>query len=162
MKKILAKFGLKGNWSFSENGVEVVNSSEQKCVVAWSKINKIVFVDYFEEYSGYFLTDDFLSKKLYTDIKIDCSKNEVRIRTGSSPVLKKNMTNAFTTKHGTTCVKQAVFVEYVSDKGEKLLYANHFNSSKKTKEIQEIEKFIDISKITKKTRVDGFNHLASL
>ncbi len=162
MKKLFAKFGLKNYWSFSESGVELVNSSGEKCVVVWDKVQRITFVDYFEEYSGYFLTDDYKNKVTYNDIRIDCNKNIVRIRTGSTPVVKKNTSDAFSTKHGTACVEKAVFVEYFNNKGKMNLYVEHFESHKKAKQMKELTKYISSDKINKKTRVDGFNHLVSL
>lgn len=162
MNKLFFNFGIKNYWSFDENGVNVVNSSGEKLIVAWDKIHKISFVDYFEEYSGYFLTDEYINKATYNDIRIDCNKNSVRIRTGSTPVVRRNTSNAFTTKHGTACVEKAVFVEYLNNNGDTNLYVEHFEKLKKSKQINELTKYLPADKICKQKRVDGFNHLASI
>ncbi|WP_010136911.1 hypothetical protein [Ochrovirga pacifica] len=161
MKKLLAKLGVKSFLNFNQNGIEVVNTDSERFFVDWDKIEKVVFVGYFEEYSGYFLTNDYKSKELYNDIFIDCAQNQVKIRTGSTPVVKRNTSDSFTTKHGTTCIYDAVFVEYRTKDGKLDLYAQHYNKNKVKEVKTELEKHL-ANKVYQFTRLDGFNHISSV
>ncbi|MDO6738997.1 hypothetical protein [Wenyingzhuangia sp. 2_MG-2023] len=162
MKKLLARFGFRNFLTFDPHGLEVLDVKGQKDVIEWNDILKVVFVGYFEEYSGYFLTNDYKSKALYENIEINCSQNMVKIRTGGSPIVKKNTSESFTTKFGTTCIYDVVFIEYRTPEGGKNLYALHYKKSKKEGQIKNLKRFLTDDKIHKATRADGFNHIFSI
>ncbi|NIJ43631.1 hypothetical protein FHR24_000070 [Wenyingzhuangia heitensis] len=162
MKKLFAKLKGKSLLSYDNKGVNVVTSLKRCNVVEWSKINKIVFVGHFEEYSGYFLTEEYKTKALYNDIYTDCSQNMLKIRTGGTPTVKNNTSKPFSRKFGTTCVYYAVFVEYLTDEGDKNLFAVHYDADRKAEIVKELERFLNDKKIFVENRIEGFNYIADL
>ena len=158
MKKLFTKFRKKDALCYDKGGVEMIKNQK----TPWFKIHKIVFVDYFEEYSGYFLTDDYKSKVLYNEMNINCSQNTVKVRTGSTSVVKKNMSNSFTMEHGTTCIHEIVFIEYLDKEGRKSLYASHYDKGKLKHDVKELSRLLSYDKVFMFERSDGFNYIASI
>ncbi|MGY5355069.1 hypothetical protein [Wenyingzhuangia sp. IMCC45467] len=160
MKKFFAKIRKKKMLSFDEQGVSMSISNGEKVVVKWANINKVVLLDTFEEYSGYFLTDDYLSKSIYNDICIECSQNIVKIRTGGSPTVKKNTSDPFSRNFGTTSIYYPVFIEYIDEFGNKNLFATHYNNGKKDEVVKQFEAFLPKDKIRQKKKIEGFTPLS--
>lgn len=161
MKKLFAKLIGKVFLSYNDKGVDVENSVGFKGNIDWKTVNKIVFVDYFEEYSGYFLTEEYMDKVLYNDIYVDCNQNIVKIRTGGAPTIKKNTSKPFSRKFGTTLVNNVALVEY-NDNNTKNLYAVHYKKSELISLLSEIENYISKDKIYNESRVEGFGFIAEL
>jgi len=164
MKNLFEKWIRKSPLSFNDNGVSLrVSTKNTKVVVGWEAITKVVFVGYFEEYSGYFLTDEFTSKELYNDIFVDCNQNIVKIRTGGRSRVKKNTSSPFQRKFGTTSIHNVVFVEYCSENESKPnLFAVHFNSQTKLKMIKELESFLAKETLLDEHRVEGFSYIKNI
>lgn len=162
MKKLFARILKKKYLSFNGQGISIENSNGEELVVKWNEINKIVLLDTFEEYSGYFLTEDYLSKVLYQDISIACTQNLVKIRTGGSPTVKRNISDPFSRNFGTTSIYYPVFIEYVDELGNKNLYANHYNENNKEELIKQFESFLSKGKVLQKKKVEGFTPLSQL
>ncbi|NJB81950.1 hypothetical protein [Wenyingzhuangia aestuarii] len=162
MRKLFAKFKGKSLLSFDSKGINVMSSSKDKSVVCWKNVNKIVLVAHFEEYSGYFLTEEYKSKVLYNDMFVDCSQNMLKIRTGGTPTVKNNTSKPFSKKFGTTCVYNALFVEYTTEDGKKNLFAVHYEPEKKADLVKELEDYLNEKKIFVENRTEGFNYIAEL
>lgn len=160
MKKLFARILKKKSLSFDKQGVSVEKSNGEEVVVKWNTVNKIVLLDTFEEYSGYFLTEDYQSKVLYHDISIACNQNIVKIRTGGSPTVKKNISDPFSKNFGTTSIYYPVFVEYIDDLGNKNLYANHYDQNNKEELIKQFQEFLPKDKILEKKKIEGFTPLS--
>lgn len=160
MKKMFAKFTGKKTLSYDDKGIVVKKSSESEMIVNWQSINKVVFVNYFEEYSGYFLTDDYKLKTLYNDISVDCNRNIVKIRTGGAPTVNKNTSKPFSKKYGTTSINDVVFVEYKDVKGAKNLYALHYENVNKSAEA--LRNYLDENKVLQESKIEGFSYIAEL
>ena len=162
MKKLFAKFKKKKNLSFDEKGISATLSNGKNIRIDWSGIEKVVLLDVFEEYSGYFLTEDYKSKVIYHDISIDCSQNTVRIRTGGAPKIRKNTSRPFSRKFGTTSIYYPVFIEYRGDSGHKNLYANHYDDKAKSEMVEKLSSFIPKEKIHQKNKIEGFTPLSEI
>ncbi|MGY5351953.1 hypothetical protein ACXGQW_05240 [Wenyingzhuangia sp. IMCC45533] len=162
MKKILAKFMRKRTLSYNDGGITVDISGENVFKINWQSILKLVFVEYFEEYSGYFLTEDYKSKSLYQNIYVDCNRNVVKIRTGGTPTVKNNTSKPFSRKFGTTSIAHVVFVEFKDDKGLKNLYAVHYQPEKLGETVSEIKACLDDEKIYTEGTIEGFSYIADL
>ncbi|MDO3695819.1 hypothetical protein QVZ41_13295 [Wenyingzhuangia sp. chi5] len=162
MKKLFAKLRKKKNLSFDKSGVFATLSDGKEVVIKWSVIKKIILLDTFEEYSGYFLTEDYKSKALYDDISIDCNQNVVRIRTGGTPKVRKNTSRPFSRKFGTTSIYYPIFIEYVDDLGNKKLYANHYDDGAKLETVKKLSSFLAKDKIHQKNKVEGFTPLSEI
>lgn len=159
MKKLIAKLLKKKNLHFDTIGVCAKKSDGQKIIISWNKINKVIILNTFEEYSGYFLTQDYLSKRLYHDISISCNRNIVKIRTGGSPQIRKNTSDPFSRNFGTTSIYHPVFIEYKDDLGRKSLFACHYNTSKKEELLDQLKSFITSDKIFNNNKIEGFEPL---
>ncbi|ANW97018.1 hypothetical protein AXE80_12315 [Wenyingzhuangia fucanilytica] len=162
MKRLFARIRKNKNISFDESGIIATTSDGQEVLVKWGSVNKIVLLDAFEEYSGYFLTDDYKSKVLYHDISIACKQNIVKVRTGGSPSVKKNISEPFSKNFGTTSIYYPVFVEYVDDLGNKNLYANHYSNKDKEEVVKQLKTFLPKDKVHQKKKVEGFTPLSEL
>ncbi len=160
MKKLFARFKKEVMMSFSDDFMNVQLSTGEKKEIRWDSVVKLVFVNSFEEYSGYFLTDEYKRKELYKDICINCKRNTVRIRTGGAPTIENNAINPFLMKFGMTSIPDAVFTEYKDDAGEINLYVVHYNKSKKDKLIEQLK--IKISNIYYEQRIEGFSYISKL
>ena len=160
--KLLSFFQQKKYLSYSKKGVLITASNNSSKIISWESIKKIVLVDIFEEYSGYFLTEDYKSKVIYHDISIDCSQNTVRIRTGGAPKIRKNTSRPFSRKFGTTSIYYPVFIEYRDDLGHKNLYANHYDDKAKSEMVEKLSSFIPKEKIHQKNKIEGFNPLSEI
>lgn len=160
MKKLFSKIRKKKNLSFDKDGIKATLSEGREVVIKWSSVNKVVLLDTFEEYSGYFLTEDYLSKVLYHDISVDCKQNVVKIRTGGTPKVKKNTSEPFSMNFGTTSIYYPIFIEYIDDLGNKNLYATHYNDWKKLEIIEELETFLPKKMIREKKKLEGFTALS--
>lgn len=164
MKKLFARWVGKSSLSFNDHGVDV-RSSEKKIkeVVDWKSVTKVVFVEYFEEYSGYFLTDEFKSKELYDDIFVDCCQNIVKVRTGGRSRINRNISAPFKRKFGTTGIYNIVFVEYCLENEEKTnLFAVHYKSKNKLNLKKELGKYLDKEKIFDNYRMEGFSYVRNI
>ncbi|MGY5355068.1 hypothetical protein [Wenyingzhuangia sp. IMCC45467] len=148
--------------TYYKDGILVTLSTNESIVVDWKKIEKIVFVSVFEEYSGYFLTNDYKSKVLYNNISIDCRQNIVRIRTGRAPTTKKNTSEPFSRKFGTTSIYHVVFVEYIDELENKNLYGIHYNNDDKNELINTFKIFLNKDKIHEQKMIEGFTPLSQL
>ena len=160
MKRFFDKLRNKKTLSFDKEGVLVSNSKGNSIVVDWDKINKVVFVDTFEEYSGYFLTEEYKNKELYKSIKIACNQNVVKIRTGGAPTIKNNTSEPFSRDFGTTSIYYPVFIEYLDAEGSKNLYATHYDEGHKKQLIKEFKEILGEDRIRFKKRLEGFNPLS--
>ncbi|MDO3695820.1 hypothetical protein QVZ41_13300 [Wenyingzhuangia sp. chi5] len=147
---------------FNEEGILAILSDQKPLIISWEQVEKIVLTDVFEEYSGYFLTEDYKSKVLYHDISIDCNQNVVRIRTGGTPKVRKNTLKPFSRKFGTTSIYYPIFIEYVDDSGNKNLYANHFDDKAKLEIVEKLSLFLPKDKIHQKKRIGGFTPLSEI
>ena len=162
MKNILRFFLKKTHFIFNVDGVLVVTSQKDEKYIKWSNINKIVVLNIFEEYSGYFFTEDYRSKKLYHDISIDCYKNKLKVRTGGAPLTKQNVSKPFSKQFGTTTLFHPVFVEYKDDLGNLNLYATHFEGSNKDIYLKQLEDFFPAERLFQKAKIEGFSSLSEL
>lgn len=162
MKKLFAKFKRKSLLSFDSNGVKVDTSLKESIVVTWDNITKIVAVGHFEEYSGYFLTEEYKSKDLYNDIHVDCSRNTVKIRTGGAPTVKNNTSEPFSRKFGTTCIYNVVFVEYKNSDNLTNLFAIHYKEGNKSELIKDLKVFLKNEKVFDENRIEGFSYISQL
>jgi len=164
MMNLLERWLGKSSLSFNDNGVNLrLSTKKTKVIVGWEAINKIILVEYFEEYSGYFLTEEFLSKELYKDIFVDCKQNIVKIRTGGRSSVKRNTSSPFKRKFGTTSIHNVIFVEYCSEKDSKPnLFAVHFNSETKLELTKKLEKFLGKENLFKERRVEGFSYIKNI
>lgn len=162
MKKLLAKLIGKIYLSYNDKGILVKDSKNSANTIGWSHVNKIVFVDYFEEYSGYFLTEDYKNKVLYNDISVDCNRNIVKVRTGGAPSIKKNTSKPFSKQFGTTLINNVVFVEYQDLEGLKSLYAVHYEDSESEKLKQELKEFTKKDNIFIEQKIEGFSFIAEI
>ena len=162
MKKFFDKIFRRGKIAFDEVGILATKSDGKEIVVKWSNVKKIVLVDTFEEYSGYFLTEDYKSKVLYHNIYLACNQNVVRIRTGGSPKIRKNTSRPFSRKFGTTSIYYPIFVEYIDEFGRKNLYANHYDDEAKLETVKKLSEFLSKDKIHKKNKVEGFTTLSEI
>ena len=161
MKKLFAKIlRKKKNLCFDKSGVFATISDGKEIVIKWSSIKKIILLDTFEEYSGYFLTEDYISKVLYYDITIACNQNVVKIRTGGTPKVKKNTSEPFSRNFGTTSIYYPIFIEYIDGSGNKNLYASHYDDRKKDNIIKELEAFLPKNIIRHKKKIEGFTPLS--
>lgn len=161
MKNILAFLGKKKFLEYDTNGVHVVNSKDSKSFTDWGVVEKIIITDAFEEYSGYFLTDDYNNKTFYNDIKICCDDNLVKVRTDGKPKISKNMAKPFLMKFGTTCLFNTVFVTY-KDGSQPNLFGVHYKPNNKQKLIDDLKNYIDFNKIIIKGKVEGFQSLSTI
>lgn len=161
MKKLIAKFGIRDFLSFNAMGVVELDVDGKKKTIEWERVIKVVFVGYFEEYSGYFLTEEYKAKDLYDTIVVNCKKNTVKVRTEGKQSIKKNVLEPFKTKFGTTSFFNAVFVEYKTIEGNRNMYVTHFEKSKKKNQIESLKKHLSEGVISEEERADGFVHLAS-
>lgn len=161
MKKLFAKLGIRDFMSFDSKGIQELKTDGRKKVVEWDRVTKVVFIDYFEEYSGYCLTDEYKSKKVFNKINVNCKKNLVKVRTGGKQSIKKNVIKPFRTRFGTTCIYYVVCVEYITVDGKKNMYITHYDKSKKKNQMTSLKDFISEEKIQELPRADGFIHLVS-
>jgi hypothetical protein len=148
--------------SYTDQVVEATNSNDEPVFLTWKIIKKVVFTNVFEEYSGYFLTDEYKSKSLYDDISINCSHNVVRIRTGSSPTTNRNISKPFSRKFGLTSIYHVVFVEYYDDVGNLNLYAAHYDNEQKNELVADFKQYVKEDVIYFKKIIEGFTPLAQL
>lgn len=162
MKKFLQKVLKKKSLSFDKQGVSAKLSDGKEIVVHWSQIDKVIVLNVFEEYSGYFLTDDYLSKKLYHDISVECKQNVVKIRTGGAPTVKKNTSDPFSRNFGTTSIYYPVFVEYTDKLGHKNLFASHYDQNKKNEIVKQLTSFLSKDKVVQENKIEGFTPLSEL
>lgn len=164
MRKLFARFRRRNLLSYDRaNGVEVTTSlAKQSVTVDWSSVEKIVLVSQFEEYSGYFLTDEYKSKELYNDIFVDCNRNIVKIRTGGAATVKKNSSEPFSSKFGTTCIYFALFVVYKSAEGKTNLFATHYKDENKKNLLEDLKSVLDDEKVLVEKRIEGFNYIYKL
>ncbi|GGF65970.1 hypothetical protein [Wenyingzhuangia marina] len=162
MKKLFARILRKEKISFNEKGIFVTLSDDTNLRIKWNRVEKIILLDVFEEYSGYFLTEDYKSKVLYHDISIACNQNVVRIRTGGTPKVRKNTSKLFSRKFGTTSIYFPIFVEYIDESGNKNLYANHYDDKAKLETIEKLSSFIPKDKIHQKNKIEGFTPLSEI
>ena len=160
--KLLSFFQMKKYLSYSKQGVLITVSNNNSKIISWKSIKKIVLVEIFEEYSGYFLTEDYKSKVTYHDISIDCSQNTVRIRTGGAPKIRKNTLKPFSRKFGTTSIYHPIFIEYVDDSGNKNLYANHYDDKAKLEIVEKLSSFLPKDKIHQINKIEGFTPLSEI
>ena len=148
--------------SYNKQGVLTTIANNDSKVIPWGNITKIVLVNVFEEYSGYFLTEEYKSKVLYHDIAINCSHNIVRIRTGSSPTTNKNISKPFSRKYGLTSVYHVIFVEYNDDLGNKNLYASHYANEQKNELVAGFKAHLKEEIVHVKKIIEGFTPLSQL
>ena len=159
MNKFLSRFLKKKSLRYDGDGVEICQENDVEKKISWLEVNKVIFVGFFEEYSGCFLTDDFLNKKKYQHVYFEDVKNSVKIRTGSSPVVKSNVDQPFAIPHGTTNMIKIVLIEYTEENESKGLYAIHYEEKTKKEMIKEIKLYLPDDKVLVKSRLDGFAYI---
>jgi len=162
MRKLLSRFIKNTSLNYDEDGVCVYDEQRSLTKISWLNISKIIFVGFFEEYSGYFLTDDFKGKKQYAKIFFDGMHNTVKVRTTGSPSVKKNASEPFKIPHGTTNITKVIFIEYLDVQGNKNIYAVHYSDGKKEELVNQLKVYLTEKKVFIRSRLDGFGHIPSL
>ena len=146
----------------SNKGVELNISGYGKQVYPWSTFNRITFVEYLDEYSGYAYTDEFKEKKSYDDIIMDTPNNVVKIRTvGKTKEIVSDKT-PFRHEYGTTYLHYTALFE-MNLEGKKVLYGLSVKKNKYHTIYKDVSKFagegLDVNNYRKLAGFSSLNQL---